>query len=231
MVSREALEQMLAEGCSLEEIGRRTGRHPSTVSYWLRKHGLEAGLRAKHAPRGGLERERLVPLVERGLSVRQIGDEVGMSAATVRHWLRRHGLKTARAQQPRSAQAGERFLARCAIHGETVFQMRTDGARRCLRCRSEAVMRRRLLVKQTLVAEAGGRCVLCGYSRYLGALEFHHLDPTAKEFSLASEGVTRSLARARAEAAKCVLLCATCHAEVEAGVAFVDARLAAPRAA
>jgi hypothetical protein len=29
-------------------------------------------------------------------------------------------------------------------------------------------------------------------------------------------GITRSLARLRAEAAKCVLLCANCHAEVEA---------------
>jgi IS30 family transposase len=32
MVGWEALEAMLAEGCSLEEIGRRVGRHPSTVS-------------------------------------------------------------------------------------------------------------------------------------------------------------------------------------------------------
>jgi len=32
------------------------------------------------------------------------------------------------------------------------------------------------------------------------------------------QGVTRSLARAKAEAEKCVLLCANCHAEVESGV-------------
>lgn len=30
--------------------------------------------------------------------------------------------------------------------------------------------------------------------------------------------MTRSIERAREEAAKCVLLCANCHAEVEAGV-------------
>jgi len=46
-------------------------------------------------------------------------------------------------------------------------------------------------------------------------------------FSLSEEGVTRSLARARAEAEKCVLLCAKCHAEVEAGVAAApDLRVA-----
>jgi len=68
------------------------------------------------------------------------------------------------------------------------------------------------------VEEAGGACVLCGYSRTLAALHFHHLDPAAKSFALAARGVTLSLAAARAEAAKCVLLCATCHAEVELGV-------------
>jgi hypothetical protein len=30
-------------------------------------------------------------------------------------------------------------------------------------------------------------------------------------------GITRAIAKLREEAAKCVLLCATCHAEVEAG--------------
>jgi hypothetical protein len=79
-------------------------------------------------------------------------------------------------------------------------------------------------VKEALVADAGGSCVLCGYSRCLAALEFHHLDPTVKRFSLAGRGVTRSLARAREEAQKCVLLCANCHAEVEAGVRQLEAK-------
>jgi hypothetical protein len=74
--------------------------------------------------------------------------------------------------------------------------------------------------RRMLVEEAGGRCVLCGYSRFHAALQFHHVDPAAKSFALSREGVTRSLARARAEAQKCVLLCANCHAEVEGG--FVE---------
>jgi hypothetical protein len=73
-------------------------------------------------------------------------------------------------------------------------------------------------MKEMLVSEAGGACVICGYSRCLAALEFHHLDRTAKRFAVAARGVTRSLAEAREEASKCVLLCSNCHAEVEAGV-------------
>jgi len=49
-----------------------------------------------------------------------------------------------------------------------------------------------------------------------------------KAFSLSFAGVTRSIAAARDEAAKCALLCANCHAEVEAGVAILDSRNADP---
>jgi len=70
--------------------------------------------------------------------------------------------------------------------------------------------------EQILVEEAGGRCRLCGYDRHVAALEFHHLDPNAKEFGLAQRGAHR-IDKLRAEVRKCVLLCSNCHAEVEAG--------------
>jgi hypothetical protein len=103
----------------------------------------------------------------------------------------------------------------------TRFGPRGDSGFRCLACRSEAVVARRRLVKSTLVADAGGHCLLCGYDRSVAALQFHHLDPATKEFHISRDGVARSLARARAEAAKCVLLCANCHAEVESGIATI----------
>jgi hypothetical protein len=70
--------------------------------------------------------------------------------------------------------------------------------------------------------------VLCGYSRCPAALQFHHRDPATKSFAVSRQGVTRSLARARAEARKCVLLCANCHAEVESGFAQLPLRSADP---
>jgi hypothetical protein len=82
------------------------------------------------------------------------------------------------------------------------------------------VTERRRRIKQILVEEAGGRCVVCGYAQSVAALQFHHLDPMTKAFSIRYAG-TRALDRSRAEAAKCVLLCANCHAEVESGSAQV----------
>ena len=75
--------------------------------------------------------------------------------------------------------------------------------------------------KVRLVEEAGGACAVCGYDRLAGALHFHHLDPSEKSFALSVRGLTRSIADLRAEAAKCVLLCANCHAEVEGGLTKV----------
>jgi hypothetical protein len=107
---------------------------------------------------------------------------------------------------------------RCPTHGLTDYWLEGRGYYRCLRCRWERVSRRRRSLKQILVDEAGGECRLCGYDRCVSALHFHHVDPDTKSFAIAGQGVTRSLAGAREEAQKCVLLCANCHAEVEAGV-------------
>jgi hypothetical protein len=65
---------------------------------------------------------------------------------------------------------------------------------------------------------------LCGYDRCMGALHFHHVDPSLKNFTLGHRGVARSIANARAEAKKCVLLCSNCHAEVEAGMTSLGTR-------
>ena len=115
----------------------------------------------------------------------------------------------------------DRKLIKCARHGLTEFWLEARGIYRCLRCRSEAVARRRRKLKQLLVTAVGGRCSICGYDRCIGALQFHHRDGQLKEFGLAERGLTRSLEAVQAEAAKCVLLCANCHAEVEAGIVKV----------
>jgi hypothetical protein len=97
----------------------------------------------------------------------------------------------------------DRRVQECALHGVTEFWLEARGIYRCLRCRSEAVSRRRRRMKEILVREAGGRCSICGYDRYLGALQFHHRDDASKEFGLGDRGLTRSLDTVRAEAQKC----------------------------
>lgn len=67
--------------------------------------------------------------------------------------------------------------------------------------------------KRKLVDYFGGKCIRCGYSKSIWALQFHHRDPTTKEYALGADGCTRSWERDLAEANKCDLICANCHAE------------------
>ena len=233
-MERQSLERLLDQGESVERIANRLGKDPSTVSYWMKKYGLSSPYAEKHAAKGGMNRERLEGLVEAGLSIAEIAAAVRRSKATVRHWLRRYGLKTRGAGRAKTA-AGRRarrdagvLIAEmmCPRHGETEFILEGRGYYRCKRCRADRVVRRRQKVKAILVKEAGGRCVICGYDRNVGALQFHHRDPSLKRIALSGQGITYSIDTLRLEAQKCVLLCANCHVEVEAGTAELPLELA-----
>jgi transposase len=188
-MERAQLERYVSEGLSLEQMGGRLGKHPTTVAYWLKKHGLRATHSDRYAPKGGLPRASLEPLVAEGMTLEQMAKRLEVSITTVRYWLGRHELATAYSTRVRM------------LPDERPAKI----TRECQH-----------------VSEAGGACRLCGYDRHLGALEFHHLDPSYKEFNIARRGISRSIQRARAEAHKCVLLCSNCHAEVEGGIVQLD---------
>ena len=168
----------------------------------------------------GIERDRLRQLVDDGFSIRQIAAELGVSYTTVlAGQARDHDAARLPARRDSAGPASGCGDNRGGVADARRHDVRPawHGRFRCRLCRTGAVQRRRCEIKRILVAEAGGACALCGYDRTLGGLHFHHRDPAQKAFALSRQGVTRSLDAARAEAAKCVLLCSNCHAEVEAG--------------
>lgn len=106
----------------------------------------------------------------------------------------------------------------CKKHGLTNYVLLGSGYYRCRLCRTSHVTKWRKNLKAKLISEFGGKCQICGYCKCQEALQFHHIDPTLKEFSIAQYGNTRAYEKSREEAKKCILLCANCHAEVEADV-------------
>jgi len=109
----------------------------------------------------------------------------------------------------------------CKRHGLITFYRCRQGGRAdrwiCKRCAGEAVTRRLQKVKRILVEEAGGCCAVCGYDSCMVNLHFHHVDPATKSFTM-SVASGKGLPKLRAEAKKCVLVCANCHGEIESGV-------------
>ncbi len=230
-MDRVSLERFLAQGLSLQAIGRRLGRHESTVAYWVEKYGLQAAHHNRHLSRGALQKEELEQLVQSGASIAEIAEDVDRSKATVRHWLTRFGLKTRNwpGRRPSNQAIAAKhaglasIYAKCPRHGETEFCLEGRGRYRCKLCRSAAVTRRRRKVKTILVQEAGGACLICGYQSNMRALHFHHVEPAEKRLELNAKGISLALETLRAEAQKCVLLCSNCHAEVEDGTTSLPA--------
>ena len=86
--------------------------------------------------------------------------------------------------------------------------------------KSEAVIRWRNRVKTKLVEYKGGKCQCCGYNRCIRALEFHHLDPSQKDFTIS--GKSKSFEMLKKEADKCILVCSNCHKEIHAGIRKIE---------
>ena len=86
---------------------------------------------------------------------------------------------------------------------------------------SDSVIKYRQRVKQRCVESFGGKCGICGYSKCISALEFHHLDPTVKESQISLSN-TRKWDRVVSELKKCVMVCSNCHREIHAGLVKVS---------
>jgi len=77
------------------------------------------------------------------------------------------------------------------------------------------VLEWRKRAKRKLIEYKGGRCEICGYNNDCpAAYDFHHRDPTKKEFGIGQKGVTYGIERLKREVDKCMLLCKNCHAEI-----------------
>jgi hypothetical protein len=79
-------------------------------------------------------------------------------------------------------------------------------------CGNCNIRERRLVNKQKYVDYKGGCCERCGYRKCLGALDFHHKEPTEKDFGVS--GPIRAWDIVKLELDKCLCLCANCHREV-----------------
>ena len=112
----------------------------------------------------------------------------------------------------------------CIICGQEFETIRYGEARKyCFNCspsykdgRGKHISILRREMKKYLVEYKGGKCEICGYNKCIDALEFHHLNPKEKEFSIADFCASNhsNYEKAKQEVEKCQLLCANCHREV-----------------
>lgn len=69
----------------------------------------------------------------------------------------------------------------------------------------------RYRLKRQLVDSLGGKCIDCGYSSHLAALDFDHIDPSKKTSTISRLLPAASMEYLLEEVSKCVIRCANCH--------------------
>jgi len=79
--------------------------------------------------------------------------------------------------------------------------------------RQEYRRERRNSSNRELKNSRGGKCQSCGFNQSLSSLDWHHVNPDEKDFTIsARRGV--SIDKLWAEIKKCVLVCKNCHAMI-----------------
>lgn len=80
------------------------------------------------------------------------------------------------------------------------------------KCSSKfSVQKRRKVLKYKAFEYKGGKCERCGIVTIPEIYDFHHLNPSEKDFSVSAVGNTYSWDKIKTEIDKCLLLCANCH--------------------
>jgi hypothetical protein len=136
-----------------------------------------------------MEEKLLKEYVDEGLSTYGIAERTKKGQTTVRYWLNKHNLKT----KP----TGREKLSKSEISKRSVAR----------------VDKRRKKFKIDAIKYKGGSCIQCGYNKCTTALEFHHTNPSIKDFTV-SNSYTKSWIDVLKELDKCILVCSNCHREI-----------------
>lgn len=168
-----------------------------------------------------MKKEELESLIKNGKSLNQISKETGKSLTTVRYWAKKYNFKSSHLQFKylKKKEIGlERKCPKCEkVLPSTDFYKRRRidySSTYCKICTSEQTLNRMQRLKKQMVDYKGGSCMICGYKKYMGALDFHHLNPKEKDFNLAHMKKYTFDEKIKKELDKCILVCSNCHREI-----------------
>ncbi len=93
-----------------------------------------------------------------------------------------------------------------------------------LSAKERKYLNQKLLSKEQELYKLSRGCDICGYNRCVKALEWHHIKADSKLGDPSEMRYSRK--KYLTEIAKCALLCANCHREVEAGISQLNGEVA-----
>ncbi len=115
------------------------------------------------------------------------------------------------------------YRCKCGQADESRFYVSAGHRTICKDCFNRDSSIRQNKTKARASRYLGGRCMACGFDRWLSSLEFHHLDPTKKDPTFTSIK-SWSWRRVLREMWHCILLCSNCHRAHHAGNDIFEGR-------
>jgi hypothetical protein len=110
---------------------------------------------------------------------------------------------------------GKKFCPSCKMFLDLNSFYKRDNILRsyCKRCCIKRVNDRIKDTKRKAIAYLGGKCIRCGYSKCIAALDFHHKKSSEKEKDI-NHMKSLSFNKLKKELDKCELYCSNCHREL-----------------
>lgn len=168
-----------------------------------------------------MDKTKLEALISKSMSINEIAKEENTSNSNVRYWLKKFNLKTNQQISRFKEIPNSKVCAKCkTLKPNDDFYKKTQGHQTnayCKECTKAAVNDLKRKFKKSCIEYKGGCCSICNYSKCDTALEFHHLDPKEKDFTIADTVTYKFTDSIKLELDKCILVCANCHRELHYG--------------
>lgn len=173
----------------------------------------------------------ILELVKSGLSYKEIKKELGCGLSTISYHCKKEGIKSKHTSQKididtihkinelyQSGLTANEVGKNLGISKKTILKYLenvrsrklTENQLKSNKVQQVIIWRRKAKIK--LVEYKGGECERCGYKKCIDALEFHHKNPSEKDFTIS--GKSWSFERLKKEVDKCIMVCSNCHKEI-----------------
>ena len=157
-----------------------------------------------------MDEELLKNKINQNFSKRQLAKFFKLSPTTISYYLNKYELKT---NYKIGGFNKKHLCLRCEESDPSQFYKTQKSL--CKKCRNADNKIKYQKYKEIDIIKRGGKCSSCGYNKYIGALEFHHLNPDTKDPDFESL-MKRSPKSRSQELDKCIILCSNCHKETHA---------------
>jgi len=163
-----------------------------------------------------MEIKILEELIEKGLSQRELADELNCSQSNIKYWLKKFDIKTKNNKfNKRISDSKICPICKTEKHLSEFYSRvgRDDVAGYCKKCSNVYHSNRVKNVKLKMLDYKGNKCEDCNLSleeSHYCVFDFHHINPNDKDPNF-DKIKFQKWDKIKTELDKCVLLCSNCH--------------------